>query len=102
MLKQAAGIDILYVPYKSSPAAMADLMGGQIDMAFSDPISVKPFDCRGKAEGYRGDRDKKDSGVRRRANLCRRKASRITTCPDGLPPTPQAPHPTSKCKAIAS
>ncbi|KAB1447479.1 Bug family tripartite tricarboxylate transporter substrate binding protein [Bordetella bronchiseptica] len=48
MLKQAAGIDILYVPYKSSPAAMADLMGGQIDMAFSDPISVKPLIAAGR------------------------------------------------------
>ncbi len=48
MLKQIAGIDLLYVPYKSTPASMADLIGGQIDIAFGDPLSVQPLVQGGK------------------------------------------------------
>lgn len=36
LLNTLAGIDIMYVPYNSSPQAMTDLLGGEIDMMFSD------------------------------------------------------------------
>jgi tripartite-type tricarboxylate transporter receptor subunit TctC len=32
--KQAAGVDLLHVPYKGSGPAMTDLLGGQIDVVF--------------------------------------------------------------------
>jgi tripartite-type tricarboxylate transporter receptor subunit TctC len=35
---QMAGVDIVHVPYKGAAAALTDLMGGYIDMAFSDPL----------------------------------------------------------------
>lgn len=38
LLKSAAGINIVHVPYKGTAAAMTDLLGGQISMAF-DTIS---------------------------------------------------------------
>jgi len=38
MFKQAAGIDLLHVPYKSSP--VPDVMSGQVDMIFESPLLV--------------------------------------------------------------
>lgn len=42
MLKQMAGVDILYVPYKSNPQAITDLIGGQIDLMFADSPTAVP------------------------------------------------------------
>jgi tripartite-type tricarboxylate transporter receptor subunit TctC len=39
MVKFHAGIDMLHVPYKGSSEALADLVGGRIDMIF-DPVSL--------------------------------------------------------------
>lgn len=36
MFAQMAGIDALYVPYKSNPEALTDLIGGRINFLFSD------------------------------------------------------------------
>ena len=38
-----AGIDIVHVPYKGTPQAMTDLVGGQVDMMFTDVASGMPF-----------------------------------------------------------
>src|SRR5438477_7815921 len=38
MFKQAASIDLLHVPYKSSP--LPDVMSGQVDMIFESPLLV--------------------------------------------------------------
>jgi tripartite-type tricarboxylate transporter receptor subunit TctC len=38
MFKQAAGIDLLHVPYKGSP--LPDVMSGQVDMIFESPLLV--------------------------------------------------------------
>ncbi|HWD22022.1 MAG TPA: tripartite tricarboxylate transporter substrate binding protein [Burkholderiales bacterium] len=38
MFKQAAGIDLLHIPYKSSP--LPDVMSGQVDMIFESPLLV--------------------------------------------------------------
>ena len=40
LLKQAAGIDIANVPYRGTPQALWDLMGGQIDLFFADPFAA--------------------------------------------------------------
>ena len=42
MLADAAGIDIVHVPYKGFPPILADLLGGRIDFAFSDTGNVLP------------------------------------------------------------
>jgi tripartite-type tricarboxylate transporter receptor subunit TctC len=38
-LKRAAGIDLLQVPYKGNPQAMADVMGGRVSLTFTDVVS---------------------------------------------------------------
>jgi tripartite-type tricarboxylate transporter receptor subunit TctC len=39
LFKYMAGVDILHVPYKGTAPAIADLMGGRVDMQFSDIVS---------------------------------------------------------------
>lgn len=48
MLKSQAGVDILYVPYKSNPQAVSDLLGGQIDLMFADISTTLPSARAGK------------------------------------------------------
>lgn len=43
MLKKEAGLDLLRVPYKGSPAMITDLIGGQLDFAFEPAGSVLPL-----------------------------------------------------------
>ncbi len=43
LLKHDAGVDLLHVPYKGVPAAMNDLVGGQVDLAFAAIASARPF-----------------------------------------------------------
>ncbi|WP_198968785.1 Bug family tripartite tricarboxylate transporter substrate binding protein [Xylophilus sp. ASV27] len=40
MFRDAAGIDIVHVPYKGSSAALVDLVGGQVQMSFDTMPSV--------------------------------------------------------------
>ncbi|WP_162589727.1 Bug family tripartite tricarboxylate transporter substrate binding protein [Variovorax sp. RA8] len=42
MLKQLSNTDILYVPYKSNPQALTDLLGGQIDLMVIDTVTGMP------------------------------------------------------------
>lgn len=48
MLKTEAGIDLLHVPYKGSPAMITDVIGGQIDFAMEPIGSVTGFAKSGK------------------------------------------------------
>ena len=42
-LARRAGVDLLHVPYKGTPQAMTDLIGGQVDFMFTDLASGLPF-----------------------------------------------------------
>lgn len=42
MLKSIAGIDLVHVPYKSTPLALNDLMAGHIQLMFADPVTATP------------------------------------------------------------
>ncbi|MCD0504631.1 Bug family tripartite tricarboxylate transporter substrate binding protein [Bordetella petrii] len=42
-LARRASIDILHVPYKGTPQALTDLVGGQVDFMFTDLASGLPF-----------------------------------------------------------
>jgi tripartite-type tricarboxylate transporter receptor subunit TctC len=45
MFKSATGIDILHVPYRSAPQALADLLAGQFDLMFIDAIAAAASAC---------------------------------------------------------
>jgi tripartite-type tricarboxylate transporter receptor subunit TctC len=48
MLKSAAHVDIVHVPYKGAQPAVADLLGGQVDAAFMVPGNVQQFVAQGQ------------------------------------------------------
>jgi hypothetical protein len=52
LLKTMAGIDMLYVPYKSNPQAVTDLLGGQISIFFGDVSTALPPVSAGKLKSY--------------------------------------------------
>ncbi len=58
MFSQMTGIKLLYVPYKSNPQAVTDLVSGEIDVMFADPASSLPLLRAGKlkALAYAGDK----------------------------------------------
>jgi len=48
LFRSMAGIDIVHVPYKGNAAALADLVGGQVQMMFSNMLTSSPFVRSGK------------------------------------------------------
>jgi tripartite-type tricarboxylate transporter receptor subunit TctC len=48
MIKSALGLDIVHVPYKGSPPVLADLIGGQISLAFDNILSSSPHVAAGR------------------------------------------------------
>lgn len=47
-LNKIAGLDMVHVPYKGSPPALQDLMGGQVQAMFDASSNVQPFAKAGK------------------------------------------------------
>lgn len=50
MLKKAAGIELVHVPYKGSPPMITDVMGGQVEFAFESAASIVSFAKGGKVK----------------------------------------------------
>ena len=48
LFKALAGVDMLHVPYKGSPPAHVDLMGGSVDVMFDNLVPVAPHVRQGK------------------------------------------------------
>ncbi len=48
LFKQKAGVDITHVPYRGTPPALTDLMGGHIDLLVSNLPVVLPVIKQGK------------------------------------------------------
>ncbi len=48
MLKQAAGIDVTHIPYRSGAPAIAALIGGETDFTFSGAVTALPHVRSGK------------------------------------------------------
>src|SRR5690606_6989918 len=48
LMKQMAGVQITHVPYRGGAPAMADLLGGHIDMMFVQSASAKDLADQGK------------------------------------------------------
>ena len=51
-LSQRANIDILHVPYRGTPQAITDLIGGQVDFMFTDFTSGMPFVSSGQVKAF--------------------------------------------------
>jgi tripartite-type tricarboxylate transporter receptor subunit TctC len=51
MLKSRAGFDMLYVPYRANPLAVADLLGGQVSLVFADISTTLPQIRSGSVKG---------------------------------------------------
>jgi tripartite-type tricarboxylate transporter receptor subunit TctC len=52
LMKTIAGIDMLYVPYKSNPQVVTDLLGGQISLFFGDVSTSLPPVQAGRLKGF--------------------------------------------------
>ena len=52
LMKTMAGLDILYVPYKSNPQVVTDLLGGQISLFFGDISTSLPPVRAGRLKGF--------------------------------------------------
>lgn len=51
-LKSMARVDILHVPYRGTPPALTDLLGGQIDLMFGNLPELLPQIKSGKLKAY--------------------------------------------------
>ena len=51
MLKSRGGFEMLHVPYRANPLAVADLLGGQISLVFADVSTTLPQIRAGKVRG---------------------------------------------------
>jgi len=51
-LNKLAGLDMLHVPYKGSPPALQDLMGGQVQVMFDASSNVAPHAKTGRLKVY--------------------------------------------------
>lgn len=51
-LNKLAGLDLVHVPYKGSPPALQDLMGGQVQVMFDASSNVAPHLKAGKLKVY--------------------------------------------------
>lgn len=51
-LNKAAGIDMLHIPYKGSPPALQDLMGGQVQVMFDASSNVQQHYKAGKLKVF--------------------------------------------------
>ena len=59
MLKSAAGIDVLHIPYKGGAPALTDLLGGRISYMLLNPVEVLPHVKSGKLRALAVSNDKR-------------------------------------------
>jgi tripartite-type tricarboxylate transporter receptor subunit TctC len=63
LLKSLAGIQIVHVPYKGGAPALTDLLGGQVDMMFTEISGVLPHIRSGKLRALAVGSDKRASSL---------------------------------------
>lgn len=63
LFKQMAGIEMLHVPFKGTADAITALLGGQVDIMFSDPASVTGHVRSGKLKAFGVPSDKRFPGL---------------------------------------
>lgn len=63
LFKQMAGVDMLHVPYKGNSDAVSDLMGGQVDIMFSEYGTVLEQVKAGKLKAFGVPSEKRFPGL---------------------------------------
>jgi tripartite-type tricarboxylate transporter receptor subunit TctC len=63
MFKQAAGVDIVHVPYKGGAPAAIDVMAGQASLMFADRLSAVPHVKAGKLKALAVTSSKRAAGL---------------------------------------
>ncbi len=71
LLKSMAGIDMVHVPYKGATPAMADLIAGQVQLAFNGMASVLPQIVTGKLKALAIGSAHRSARCDRGADRCR-------------------------------
>jgi tripartite-type tricarboxylate transporter receptor subunit TctC len=63
LLKATANLDIVHIPYKGGGPALADLLGGQIQLMFNPPSSLMPHHRAGKVRALAVSSQQRVEGV---------------------------------------
>jgi tripartite-type tricarboxylate transporter receptor subunit TctC len=63
LFKMMAGVDLLHVPYKGAAPAVNDLLGGQVNMLFSDIAAILPHVKSGKVRALGIGSEKRFAGL---------------------------------------
>jgi tripartite-type tricarboxylate transporter receptor subunit TctC len=63
MFKSAAGVDLVHVPYKGGPPAVADLIGGQVSLMFETGPGILPHVKSGKLRALGLGSDKRSAAM---------------------------------------
>ena len=71
ILAKDHGVSLTHVPYKGEQPAIADVIGGNLDVTFASPVGAKPQVHGRQAEGARHDRAGALGGDGRRADVRR-------------------------------
>src|ERR1051325_11469932 len=66
LFKSMAGVDLQHVPYKGTAAAVMDIIGGQIDVAFATALTAKPLIDAGRPRALRSEERRVGQGGRPR------------------------------------
>lgn len=61
MFKMMAGVDVVHVPYKGAGPALIDLMGGRVQMMFSNPAAAYGYVQAGKLRALAVSGDKRSA-----------------------------------------
>ena len=63
LLNQQTGMQIRHIPYKGSGQAVTDVISGQVQMTFNNPLPVAPFVKSGKLKAIVMSGDKRSSAM---------------------------------------
>jgi len=63
LFKMMAGVDLVHVPYKGAAPAVNDLLGGQVNMLFSDVAAILPHVKSGKVRALGIGSEKRFAGL---------------------------------------
>ncbi len=51
LFKSMAGINLVHIPYRGAGLFVADLVSGQVEMTFTNPVTALPFTSNGRLRG---------------------------------------------------